>query len=122
MQTSVIDFFCGCGGTSAGLEQAGMKVLAGIDYDESALKTYKHNFPKAKVLSTDISKLTCKQLEEEIGEIPRPFLFAACAPCQPFSSQNRHKDGADTRVVLLDEFHRFVRKFKPEYLVLENGP
>jgi len=122
LQTSVIDFFCGCGGTSAGLAQAGMNVLAGIDYDESALKTYKHNFPDAKVLSTDISKLTCKQLEEAIGEIPRPLLFAACAPCQPFSSQNRHKDSADTRVVLLDEFHRFVRKFKPEYLVLENVP
>ena len=31
---NVIDFFCGCGGTSAGLRAAGMKIIAGIDYDE----------------------------------------------------------------------------------------
>lgn len=99
-----------------------MNVLAGIDYDEVALRTYKHNFPDAKVLAKDISELSCKQLEDEVGEISRPLLFAACAPCQPFSAQNRHKDSSDNRVVLLDEFHRFVRKFKPEFLVLENVP
>ena len=37
---NVIDFFCGCGGTSAGLRAAGMNIVAGIDYDEKAIKTY----------------------------------------------------------------------------------
>ncbi len=54
--------------------------------------------------------------------MPRPLLFSACAPCQPFSKQNRHKKTSDTRVVLLDEFHRFVQYFRPDFLVLENVP
>ena len=29
----VADFFCGCGGTSAGLRKAGMNIVIGIDND-----------------------------------------------------------------------------------------
>ncbi|QFT59181.1 putative BsuMI modification methylase subunit YdiO [Sulfitobacter sp. THAF37] len=99
-----------------------MKILAGIDYDGVALKTYQHNFPEASALQRNISDLTCEQLQQEVGEIERPLLFSACAPCQPFSNQNRHKDTSDKRVVLLDEFHRFVEHFQPDFLVLENVP
>lgn len=38
MNINVIDFFCGCGGTSAGLRKAGMNVIAGIDIDPQAIK------------------------------------------------------------------------------------
>lgn len=119
---SVIDFFCGCGGTSAGLRSAGMDILAGIDCDSVALKTYKRNFPEAQSLDADISELTCSNLEKSLGELPRPLLLAACAPCQPFSNQNRHKHSLDSRVILLDELHEFVRHFRPEYVLLENVP
>ena len=43
----VIDFFCGCGGTSSGLRAAGMSIVAGIDIDSVAIDTYKENFPEA---------------------------------------------------------------------------
>jgi len=119
---SVIDFFCGCGGTSAGLRLSGMNIVAGIDCDNVALETYKRNFPEAKSLHADISELTCAQLEESLGELARPLLLAACAPCQPFSNQNRHKNSSDSRVVLLDELHDFVSYFRPEYVLLENVP
>lgn len=122
MSISVIDFFCGCGGTSAGLRLAGMDILAGIDCDRVALKTYKRNFPEAKSIDADISELTCMKLEESLGTLPRPLLLAACAPCQPFSNQNRHKHVSDGRLVLLDELHEFVRHFRPEYVLLENVP
>ncbi len=119
---SVIDFFCGCGGTSAGLKNAGMNIVAGIDCDSVALETFKINFPEAKSLNEDITTLTCSKLGRSIGEFSRPLLFAACAPCQPFSKQNRHKENADSRVVLLDELHEFVSYFRPEYVLLENVP
>ena len=61
----VIDFFCGCGGTSAGLRAAGMKVLAGIDYDEKAIKTYQKNFPEAICIQKDIKLIS----ESDILEI-----------------------------------------------------
>ena len=28
----VADFFCGCGGTSAGLQAAGMEIVFGLDF------------------------------------------------------------------------------------------
>ena len=38
-----VDFFCGGGGMSLGLSQAGIKVLAGIDNDISVASTYEAN-------------------------------------------------------------------------------
>lgn len=122
MQISVVDFFCGCGGTSAGLRDAGMKILAGIDIDPIALRTYENNFPNALALNRDISKLSTKKFEFLVQSHDRPLLFAACAPCQPFSTQNRNKSPEDGRVDLLNELHKFIRKMKPEYILLENVP
>ena len=39
----VLDLFCGCGGLSLGFKREGFNVLGGLDNDETALKTYKHN-------------------------------------------------------------------------------
>lgn len=122
MQPSVIDFFCGCGGTSAGLEAAGMNVIAGIDNDPVALSTFKRNFPSAKAISRDVTKLSARELKAMLCEIERPLVVAACAPCQPFSKQNRVKQVKDERRDLLGELHRFIRALKPDYIVVENVP
>lgn len=122
MEISVVDFFCGCGGTSAGLRLAGMKIVAGIDCDSIALETFATNFPEAVALNADVSKLSCEELETNLGALRRPLLLAACAPCQPFSKQNRHKSVSDNRLVLLDTLHDFVRHLRPEYILLENVP
>ena len=121
---NVIDFFCGCGGTSAGLRAAGMNIIAGIDYDEKAIKTYQKNFPEAISIQKDIKLISEAEIEEILKKkgVDGPLVFSACAPCQPFSSQNRFKKESDTRVSLLDDFHRFVKKFKPDYIFLENVP
>ncbi len=119
----VIDFFCGCGGTSAGLEKSGMEIIAGIDIDSNALKTYSHNFPKAQIFNKSISDITFEELSFSINANEKsPILFAACAPCQPFSSQNRMKKTTDDRISLLGEFHRFIDHFEPDYIILENVP
>jgi len=38
-----IDFFCGGGGMTCGLRQAGIRVLAGVDIDKEAKETYEAN-------------------------------------------------------------------------------
>ena len=45
---NVIDLFSGAGGLSQGFVQSGYNVLAGIDFDDAALKTYAHNIKGAK--------------------------------------------------------------------------
>lgn len=119
----VVDFFCGCGGTSAGLRDAGMNILAGVDFNKEAGKTYSHNFPKAKFFLEDITNFPTYNLGNLIDKTrKRPLLFAACAPCQPFTKQKTTKRKSDSRLNLLDEFHRFVTVFRPDYILIENVP
>ena len=118
-----IDFFCGCGGTSAGLKKAGVEILAGIDIDPDAGRTFKKNFPEARFFLEDIKNLHPLNLEDIISrERTTPLLFSACAPCQPFTKQKTIKPSKDDRLDLLDEFHRFVRVFRPDYIFVENVP
>ncbi len=123
MKIKVVDFFCGCGGTSAGLQASGMDIIAGVDIDANALATYKHNFPKATIFNENIASLEFSKIEEVIGTNNNDLvLFAACAPCQPFSTQNRLKHYNDERITILGEFHKFVKHFQPDYIILENVP
>jgi DNA (cytosine-5)-methyltransferase 1 len=117
----VVDFFSGCGGTSAGLRAAGMDILAGIDIDPDAALTFSQNFPEAKTFCRDIAKIRTSTLKRVVGA-RRPLLFSACAPCQPFSKQRRDRSATDERSPLLLEFVRFVKYFKPTYIFVENVP
>jgi len=119
----VIDFFSGCGGTSAGLREAGMDIIAGIDMDADAASTFRCNFPEADFICRDIRAILTWELQKYLPrDRTRPLLFSACAPCQPFSKQNRDKSVSDQRATLLDELHRFVRCYRPEYIFIENVP
>lgn len=118
----VIDFFSGCGGTSCGFQAAGLEILAGIDIDTDATTTYKQNFPAATVIEGDLKTMNPSALSAIIGKRKKPLLFAGCAPCQPFSRQNRSTNGADPRRTLLAEFGRFVKEWLPEYIFVENVP
>ena len=118
-----IDFFCGCGGTSAGLRRAGVEILAGIDCDPDAGSTFRKNFPNAQFFLEDIRKFQPYNLAPILDrDRSLPLIFSACAPCQPFTKQKTSKRIEDDRSVLLDEFHRFVLVFRPDYIFLENVP
>ncbi|HEY2584498.1 MAG TPA: DNA cytosine methyltransferase, partial [Tepidisphaeraceae bacterium] len=59
---TVIDLFCGAGGLSNGLEQAGFRTIAGIDFDRHAIGTYRVNHPNALALHRDIATVTSDEL------------------------------------------------------------
>lgn len=123
MMIDVIDFFSGCGGTAAGMREAGLNVLLAVDNDPDAAETFRINFPEAIILDTDIKKLDVESIAGCVnGRQNVPLLFSACAPCQPFSKQRRTVQIADDRIPLLLEFVRFVRRFLPDYVFVENVP
>lgn len=114
-------FFCGCGGASEGLRQAGFDIELGLDIDQQASETFKANFPDAKFIQDDIRKIEPQDISDIIDiKAKRPLLLSACAPCQPFSQQNKNKTSDDSRRNLLNETHRFIRELLPEYIMLEN--
>lgn len=121
----VYDFFSGCGGTSAGLKAVGMDIVFGLDIDPDSSNTFKKNNPSAHFINGDI-KNTCVQSIQKIfsksQENKSYTLFCGCAPCQPFSKQNKLRNGDDPRKDLLTEFSRFVTYYEPDFVLIENVP
>ena len=62
-----VDFFCGSGGTSAGLMRAGIQIVVGVDNDPDAATTFRSNFPHASLLESDIRELAATDLESHIS-------------------------------------------------------
>jgi len=118
----VVDFFSGCGGTSCGFQAAGLEIIAGLDIDHEAAATYRRNFPSAAFFEGDVRNFDTDILKSVIKDRSKPLLFAGCAPCQPFSRQNKNGAQNDPRKDLLKEFGRFVESWMPEFIFVENVP
>lgn len=49
------------------------------------------------------------------------ILFCGCAPCQPFSTQNKNRfNPEDKRLNLLGEFLKFIEYSRPDFILCEN--
>ncbi|RWC91889.1 MAG: DNA cytosine methyltransferase [Mesorhizobium sp.] len=144
-----VDFFCGAGGTTRGLIDAGGYVVAGIDKEHFCRKTFiENNINKSwdekppVYLERDIFPANeaypageHAELQADLDRLIPPFrstlpgvplLFAICAPCQPFTTLSR-KEMSGARVAkrdkdrnLLKEAARFVERFRPEMVLSEN--
>ena len=53
---SAVDLFCGAGGLTHGLIQAGVGVEAGIDIDEQAAHAFRTNNPGVDFLCWDVAR------------------------------------------------------------------
>lgn len=117
---SAVDLFCGAGGLTYGLRQAGIKVEAGIDLDEQVEHAYVTNNPGAKFVHWDVSHKQYGSVEKLFGT-NKYRLLAGCAPCQPFSKLT---NGVERHEAwdLLDNFGRFVMRILPEVVTMENVP
>lgn len=123
MPIHVQDFFCGCGGTSAGFRSAGLEIRLGVDIDRDAQRTFEANFPEAIFLRRNIFNLPVETLTPYVVRATDVInLFSCCAPCQPFSRQNKNRENRKTEAGLLYEFATFVEYHLPELIFLENVP
>ena len=114
----VLDLFCGCGGISEGFSLAGFEIAGGIDFNEYATATFKHNFAKAIVHNIDISIFPDDQIDKEYGNVD---VIVGGPPCQGFSSANRwQKEKEDPRNKLFFEYIRFVQRIHPKVIMIEN--
>lgn len=117
---TAIDLFCGSGGVTLGLKQAGFRVIGAVDADPTACKTYRKNHRNVKLIERDIRLVAPSEF---FGLIPeRLDLIAVCAPCQPFSSQNRKRSKKDDRARLILDALPFIDIFDPKLVFLENVP
>ncbi|MEU7945423.1 DNA cytosine methyltransferase [Micromonospora taraxaci] len=117
-----LDFFCGAGGLTRGLKDVGIRVLAGIDNDYRLKDTYEHNNKPSRFMCEDVTRLDILQLRSDVGvRSDDVVIYAACTPCQPFSTLNQRR-GIDERKQLLLAFGELVLKAPPDYIIVENVP
>ena len=106
MKPTAVDLFCGAGGLSLGLEEAGFETAMALDNDEDACATYRAAF---------VGK--CVDLRETntvAGLTPwrGVDLVAGGPPCQPFSTGGLRQGKNDERD-LLPVFVRAVLEIEP---------
>ena len=130
----IIDLFCGAGGMSEGILQAGMNILFSSDISADVEKTYVNRHHQlgyrqgedTYFFRSDIRQLTgkiimekinsLKNLKEKCNEIDAIF---GGPPCQGFSRAGKRKNN-DPRNLLFSEYLRIINEIKPRYVVMEN--
>lgn len=144
-----IDFFCGAGGTTRGLLDAGGYVIAGVDKEAACRRTYVDNNRNHMLdgalpafLERDIFERTedypagqraelVEELDALIGDARRnhpgvPLLFAVCAPCQPFTTLSRRTMSPERLAKrekdrnLLQSAAALIERYSPELVLSEN--
>lgn len=125
---TVLDLFCGAGGLSHGLAQAGFSIVAGVDHDRDSVNTFRLNHPNSRAIQADLEALGPDRLAEYLALKPEQIdCLVGGPPCQGFSRNRafRHQDGVfvdDPRNHLYWYFFEYVAYFRPKIVVMENVP
>lgn len=107
---SAVSLFTGCGGSDAGLVDAGYEVVMANDVLPYARDVYNANLPATDYVLRDIT---------EVSRFPRADLLVGCYPCQGFSVGGVRE--ADRSInYLYREFDRALRKIRPKAFIVEN--
>lgn len=119
---TALDLFAGAGGSTAGLKQAGYRVVGAVELDSTASETYAANHSEVRLLNEDIRRVEPTSLREALGlEKGSLTLLNACPPCQGFSTLG-NGDMADERNDLVTTVLPFIEELRPRAFVVENVP
>jgi len=117
---AVVDVFCGIGGLTRGMQDVGLNVIAGIDYDKTCDFAFEQN-NKSKFLHRDVTTIKAKEV---IKLYPKNSLriLVGCAPCQPFSQVPGEREDKEGKWRLLYSFADLIEKVNPSIVSMENVP
>lgn len=133
-----IDLFCGAGGCSEGLIQAGFDIVFSSDISEMAEATYRNRHSQLGLVQgyntwferSDVRDLTglfiwdkirtLKCFTEGKKEIPNDIDLIMGGPCCQGFSRAGKRNKSDPRNMLFGEYVRVINEVKPKYVVLEN--
>ncbi|HEN8730670.1 TPA: DNA cytosine methyltransferase [Pseudomonas putida] len=121
MTVTAIDLFCGAGGLTKGLKNAGINVTHGVDCDETCQYAYEENNQGSKFLSKSVTDIKESEIDSWFAD-SQIKLLAGCAPCQPFSKYASTRKSDDDKWMLLREFERLIKSSKPDLVTMENVP
>jgi len=131
-----VDLFCGAGGMSEGIIQAGFDIAFSSDINKQVEITYKKRHEQLGLVQgrdtfyyrADIKDLTGEFIYNTIKNLPKfkgvhnlkiDAIFGG-PPCQGFSRNGERKGKDDPRNFLFREYVRVIKELGPDYVVMEN--
>src|SRR3954470_10196708 len=122
---TALSLFSGAGGLDLGVEQAGYRVRAALEFDPDACDSLRANFPAASVLQGDIRSITTDEILRAAGARAGDVeLLVGGPPCTPFSKSGywleRKRRGLDPEASLLEHYVRILDEARPRTFLLEN--
>lgn len=115
------DFYCGAGGLSYGLTEAGIDVRLGVDFDPWCAYPFTTNCD-AMFLEEDVRRVTARVVRRTMQRSD-VRVFSACAPCQPYSEVNMQRAAHSSRGdSSLKVVNAILAELKPDIFVMENVP
>lgn len=134
-----IDLFCGAGGFSEGILQAGFHIVFSSDRSPYVQKTYTNRHEQLGLVQgenthfelADIRDLHSDEILKHINELnffkkKKKKIYSGDIdaifggpPCQGFSVAGK-RDKKDPRNMLFREYLRVIRDIRPKYVVMEN--
>lgn len=135
MRYTALDLFCGAGGFSEGILQAGFEILFSSDISPMVKETYTNRHKQLGIIEgvdthfelADINDLTKEKIFNSINSLKYGDKFKqgdidvifGGPPCQGFSRLGK-RNSSDPRNKLFHEYLRIIRDVKPKYVVMEN--
>ena len=117
---SAVSLFAGAGGCSLGFKKAGYQVLYALDNDQTAVETYRANFPSTVCVQGDVRVFAFDALLNDIkieaGELD---ILIGGPPCQGFSTAGT-KFWDDPRNSLLKSYVKSLEIIRPKWFIMEN--
>lgn len=130
-----IDLFCGAGGFSEGILQAGFDIIFSSDKSPMVEETYTNRHKQLGIIEgidthfelNDIKNVTSDLIFEKINSLKYGNIFKKGTvdaifggpPCQGFSRLGK-RDSKDPRNMLFHEYLRLIKDIQPKYVVMEN--
>jgi DNA (cytosine-5)-methyltransferase 1 len=114
-----VDLFCGAGGLSLGLKQAGIDSVLANEIEKDFANTHKSNFPNCRMLNKPIGEVDFRAELASSGLEGKIDLLVGGPPCQGFSTVGKKK-ASDPRNSLFLQFLRAVEETAPRFVVFEN--
>lgn len=115
-----LELFTGGGGLALGIERAGFRHLALIEYDHDSCETLRANSggPALRRRRWSVREIDSREYHYDrwAGQV---HLLAGGPPCQPFSIAGKHAGENDTRN-MFPEIFRAVRATWPQAILVEN--
>lgn len=123
----IVSLFSGAGGLDLGFKEAGFVISVAIDAAGAAIRTHSKNFPRAKAIVADLTKLQPRGVVANVMmKVPPGERIAVIGgpPCQGFSRANVGSSPEDPRnklpALYLNIVRALQRVYTVEFIVFEN--